>query len=356
MQAISSRRRLILLLVACTTAAAGALDVIGATPLLRFGVSAAALAGLAWIVAFATEAVGEHYGPAVTGVLQTTVGNLPELFVVVFALSAGELVVAETSIIGSLLANALLVLGLVIVAGARSAKDGVMRFSPRLPNDTSTLLLLAVFIIVVLGLSNSVGDRASHHQTAISAFGAVCLLIVYLAWLYGYLQLERRQAADREPEVHVGSVPLAFAIGLLALAGLGAAFVSDWFVASIGPAAKTLGISKSFVGLVIVAIAGNAVENFTGILLAAKGQSDLAISVVKNSVSQIAVFLYPALILISLAFSTHLTFVLSPVLIGALVLTAFAIWQITGDGEAVLFEGLALIALYAIVAFLTFYE
>ena len=134
---------------------------------------------------------------------------------------------------------------------------------------------------------------------------------------------------------------------------MGAAFVSDWFIHALDPAVASLGISKAFAGLVIVAIAGNAVENFTGIFLAAKGKSDLAISVVKNSVAQIAAFLFPALVLTSLLFSTHLTFALAPVYIGALFLTAIAIWQITGDGEAQLFEGLALIAIYVVLAAFT---
>jgi len=101
---------------------------------------------------------------------------------------------------------------------------------------------------------------------------------------------------------------------------------------------------------VIVAIAGNAVENFTGIFLATKGKSDLAISVVKNSVAQIAAFLYPALVLVSLLFATSLTFSLAPVYIGALFLTAITVWQITGDGEAHMFEGFALIAIYVVLA------
>src|SRR5439155_6150228 len=137
-----------------------------------FVVSAVALAGLAWIVTFATERVGERFGPALTGVLQSTLGNLPELFIVLFALRAGEVVVAQTSILGSLFANALLVLGLVVVAGATKGGDGVMRFHRRLPNDTATLLMLAVSIIVLLGLSDRVGDRASEHQVTISAIGA----------------------------------------------------------------------------------------------------------------------------------------------------------------------------------------
>ena len=144
-------------------------------------------------------------------------------------------------------------------------------------------------------------------------------------------------------------MPFSFATGLvvLAVAGVGAALVSDWFVNALDPAVKTLGISKAFTGIVIVGIAGNAVENIVGITLAAKGRSDLAISVIKNSVAQIAAFLFPVLVLLSLFFEHRLTFVLSPVYIGALALTAIAVWQITGDGEAVAFEGLALVAIYS---------
>jgi Ca2+:H+ antiporter len=338
--------------IAVLTVVTGVLEYSGADEVAVFIVAAGALAGLAWVVSFATEAVGERFGPALTGVLQSTLGNLPELFVVLFALAAGELVVAQYSILGSLFANALLILGLVIVAGARVSLDGCFRFKRRLPNDTATLLLLATFIIVLLGLSNSAGDRASQHQVAISAIGAVVLLLVYGAWLSFYLRTssgeQRREALLR--------IPLPVAIGLLAVSGVAAAFVADWFVSALDPAVEALGISKEFTGLVIVGIAGNAVENVVGITLAAKGQSDLAVSVVKNSVAQIAVFLFPLLVLLSLAFTTHLTFVLPGLYVGALFLMAIAVWQVTGDGEAAAFEGLALIGLYAILAVITWYE
>jgi Ca2+:H+ antiporter len=282
-------------------------------------------------------------------VLQSTLGNLPELFVVLFALSAGELVVAQYSILGSLFANALLVLGLVILAGSRAA-GGVMRFGRKLPNDTATLLLLAVFMISILGVSDRVGDEASEHQVAISVVGAVVLLAVYGVWVFFYLR-------DREATgVTHGRVPLPLAIGLLAVAGVAAAFVSDWFVGALAPAIDSLGISEEFTGLVIVGIAGNAVENVVGISLAAKGQNDLAISVVKNSVAQIAVFLFPLLVLLSLFLDTHLTFLLPAVYVGALFLMAISVWQVTQDGEAVAFEGLALVGFYVILAVLTFYE
>src|SRR5436190_6744784 len=349
---LTKRQLLLLLVVLVLGLATAALQLGGAPDLAIFLVSIGALAGLAWVVSFATEAVGQRFGPAVTGFLQSTLGNLPELFIVLFALSAGELVVARFSILGSLFANALLVLGVVIVAGARHARDGVMRFGRRLPNDTATLLLLAVFTIVLLGASDKVGDRASQHQVAISAVGAVVLLAVYGTFLASYLRSDQA----REESTVEARIPLAAALVLLAVSGVAAAFVSDWFVGSLDTAVHKLGISKAFTGLVIVAIAGNAVENVVGVTLAAKGQNDLAISVVKNSVTQIAAFLYPALVLLSLLFTTHLTFVLPSVYIGALFVMAIAVWQVTGDGEAVAFEGWALVGLFVVLATLTWFE
>jgi Ca2+:H+ antiporter len=174
---------------------------------------------------------------------------------------------------------------------------------------------------------------------------AVCLLAIYGAWLWSYLRSDEPREEAHEPSA-APAVPLGLSIILLAVSGAGAAFASDWFVAALEPAIEALGISQAFAGLVIVAIAGNAVENVAGIVLAAKGEADLAISVVKNSVAQVAVFLFPLLILVSMLFSHHLTFQLAPVYVGAIVLTALALWQITGDGEATVFEGVALIAMY----------
>lgn len=353
---LSTVRMALLAAIAGVSAITAFLHYSGGSDLATFVVGALALAGLAWVVSIATESIGERFGPAVTGVLQSTLGNLPELFVVLFALSAGEIVVAQTSILGSLFANALLVLGLTLAVGARREPDGVMRFGRRLPNDTATLLMLAVFIIVILGLSDQVGDRASRNETAISVIGAIVLLLVYGSWLISYLRTGGGEpAVDGPAEAHAG-LPFALAVGLLAVAGVGAALVSDYFVASIDGTAEDLGLSKVFIGLVVVAIAGNAVENVVGVVLAAKGKAELAVSVVKNSVAQIAAFLFPALVLLSLFFDEPLTFVASPVYVGALALTALAVWQITGDGEATEFEGYALIGLYVVLATLAFYE
>jgi Ca2+:H+ antiporter len=368
-----------LLAIAVLTALAGVANYGGWAAIPRFAIATVALAGLAWVVSFATEQLGERFGPGITGMMQSTLGNLPELFVVIFALQKGELIVAQTAIVGSVFANALLVLGLVIVVGARRAPDGLMRFSKRLPRDTATLLQVTVFIIVLLGLSLGAHDPASHHVKTISAVGAVCLLIVYLTWVVPYLRsdaapgaaeisgaaasdeaaVESERTGPADPASEAVSAPrlsLGLTLVLLVVAGTASAFVSDWFVNGLEPAIVLLHISQAFAGLVIVAIAGNAVENTAGLVLAWKGRSDLAISVVKNSVAQIAAFLFPLLVLVSFALATTLTFALAPVYIGALALTALALWQVTGDGEAAEFEGWALVALYVVLATLTLYE
>ncbi|MHB8532953.1 MAG: sodium:proton exchanger [Solirubrobacteraceae bacterium] len=374
MSRLTAPQRAALAAIVVATALAGVSDYGRWAAIPRFLIATIALAGLAWVVSFATEQLGERFGPAVTGMLQSTLGNLPELFVVIFALQKGELLVAQTAIVGSVLANGLLVLGLVIVVGARRASDDVMRFSKRLPRDTATLLLLTVFIIVLLGLSLGSHDPASHHVKAISAIGAVCLLVVYMTWVIPYLRSDVRPelgagaergaepgaGAEPEPEPagheHRPLLPLPATLMLLTAGGAGSAFVSDWFVNGLAPAISQLHLSQAFAGLVIVAIAGNAVENAAGLVLASKGRSDLAISVVKNSVAQIAAFLFPLLVLISFALATTLTFALAPVYIGALALAALALWQVTGDGEAAEFEGWALVALYVILAAFTLYE
>jgi Ca2+:H+ antiporter len=382
MSRLTSIERAALAIVTVLTALAGVANYSEWAAVPRFALATLALAGLAWVVSFATEQLGERFGPAVTGMMQSTLGNLPELFVVVFALQKGELVVAQTAIVGSIFANAMLVLGLVIVVGALRAPDGVMRFSHRLPRDTATLLLVTVFIIVLLGLSLASHDPASHHVDAISAVGAVSLLVVYLAWVVPYLRADTLPGAESHPSAsrngestatHASGddaeslsaayperpgprLSLRLTLALLVVAGVGSAFVSDWFVNGLEPAIVQLKISQAFAGLVIVAIAGNAVENTAGLVLAWKGRSDLAISVVKNSVAQIAAFLFPLLVLVSFLLATTLTFALAPVYIGALLVMALAMWQVTADGEAAAFEGWALVALYVILATLTLYE
>jgi Ca2+:H+ antiporter len=352
---VNRTERALLGLVALLTALAGvARYVSGFGQVAAFVIATVALAGVAGVVSVAVEQVGERLGSKVAGLLQASVANLPEFFVVLFALRAGDKTVAETAIVGAILVNALLVLGLVIVVGARREADGLMRFNPRLPNDTATLLLVATFIIVLLGLATASHDPASHHARAISVVGAIAILLVYGAWLRRYLSSpasDSDQQQGGEPRLS-----MATGVGLLVVAGVASAFVSEWFIHGLKPTIHAWHISQAFAGLVIVAIAGNAVENFAGIVLAARGKSELAIAVVKSSVSQIAAFLYPVLVLVSLLTVTTLTFTLAPVYIGALFGTAVIVWQITGDGEATVFEGAALIAVFVILATVAAFE
>jgi Ca2+:H+ antiporter len=365
--------------VAVTTALAGVAHYGHWASVPAFILATISLAGLAHVVSVGVEQVGARLGTGIAGLLQATLGNLPELFLVIFALRAGESIVAQNTVIGSIFSNALLVLGLVILVGARRSGDGVMRFHPRLANDTATLLIVTVFIIVLVGLSLNTHDPAAGHVETVSTIAAIALLIVDLFWVVPFVRRDSAAAtAEPQPESAAaeprapasvgvngdprrdnpghGFVPLPVSIALLGFGGAGAAFVSDWFIAALSPTVDQLGISRAFAGLVIAAIAGNAVENITAVILANRGQADLAISVVKSSVGQMAAFMWPALVLISLPLAHRLTFSLHPVYIGALLVTALAMWQITGDGEALPFEGLALIAVYLTLAGITLYE
>jgi Ca2+:H+ antiporter len=213
-------------------------------------------------------------------------------------------------------------------------------------------LLTASFIIVLVGLASAAHDGASHHIQAISVVGAIAILAVYGFWVRQYLTTEQPRDKPTEPP----RLSTRTSVVLLVLAGLAAAFVSDWFVHALEPTIESTHISKTFAGLVIVAIAGNAIEHAVGIVLAHKGQSELAISVVKNSVAQVAAFLFPLLVLVSLLTATSLTFALAPVFTGALFGTAVIVWQITGDGEATPFEGAALVAAFIILATVAAFE
>jgi Ca2+:H+ antiporter len=202
-------------------------------------------------------------------------------------------------------------------------------------------------------LVEGANTRAEAHVTTISAVASVCLLIVYTAWAVPYLKSDTRPA---ESEHHAPRVSLTVCIAMLAGAGVLAAFVSEWFISALTPAIEDLHISKAFAGLVIVAIAGNAAENVAGIVAAARGEADLAIAIIKNSVAQVAALLFPLLVLISLLFDHHLTFAMPGIYIGGLALGGLAVWQITGDGEAAAYEGAALVALFVILGAFAFYS
>ncbi len=312
-----------------------------------FVVSAIALAGLAGVIGSGTDQLGHRLGPGKTGVLQSALGNLPELFISIFALQAGLVVVVQTALIGSILANSLLVLGLAFFAGGR--RFGVQVFGAGPVRTIAVLLVLAVAALAIPTLATAPGAPDAGHAQELSVFTAVVLLVLFAASIPFSIAGGPGASALEAPVDRVWPLPLA--IGLLALSAIGAAFVSDWFVEALEPSLGSLGISEAFAGLVVVALAGNAVENVVGIQLAARNQVDLAISLIMNSSLQIALALTPALVIISLVIGgPPLTLVLSPLLLGSLALAVILGALIVFDGESTWLEGLALVALYLIIA------
>jgi Ca2+:H+ antiporter len=320
-----------------------------ANAVLVFLISAIALATLASVVGQATEQLGNYMGPGATGVLQSAIGNLPELFVSFFALQAGLVTVVQFALVGSILANSLLVLGLAFVVGG--IKNGTQKFMSEIPRAIVMLMVLAVSALVFPTLAHSLHTPAEAHEEALSITSALVLLALFVANIPLSLQggplidATQHEAHEKEP----WSLPRV--ITVLLLAGVAAALVSDWFVEALEPAIKTLRISQAFAGLVVVAIAGNAVENVVGIQLALKNKVDYAISVIMNSSLQVALGLTPILVLLSYFFTPiPLTLVLPPLLVLALGLSAMLSALIVYDGESNWLEGLALMGLYMIVA------
>ncbi len=330
-------------LVALTAVLRGA----GAAPVVTFAVAAVALAGIAYLIGESTDHLADHLGPAATGIVQSAVGNLPELFVCIFALKAGLVTVVQASLVGSILSNALLVLGLAFVAGGW--RHGVLRFGGQAPRMIASLLMLAVAAMVLPTLAHTLHLPAGEHEQALSVVCALALLVVFAVLTRAQLSEPERSPPDTAGP---GSGwTLGQAVGVLVGCGVAAALVSEWFVDALEPAIEALGISQAFAGLVIVAIAGNAVEHAVGIRLAYQGKAELAVSVVLNSALQVAVALVPILVLVSLAIGgTPFTLAIPPILAASLFLAVLVVTIVTVDGEADMVDGAALVGLYVIIA------
>jgi Ca2+:H+ antiporter len=180
---------------------------------------------------------------------------------------------------------------------------------------------------------------------------SIVLLVVFAASIPSAIGKGSAVGAVEERPSSRPAWPISLALGTLVMAGVGAAFVSDWFVGALRPAMSSLGMSEAFAGLVVVAIAGNAVENLVGVQAMLANKGDLAISVILNSSLQVALALAPILVLASLFLGgATLTLVVSPLLVAALALTALLAAFVVIDGESTWLEGTALIGLYVILA------
>lgn len=334
-------------------AVAGSVVAAGGGSVARFVTAGLALAALAALVGQAIEHVGESLGAGATGLLQSTLGNLPELFVALFALNRGLTSVVQAALVGSVLGNAVLVLGLAFVAGG--ARFGTQRFDPEEPRLNSSLLLLVVAALLVPTLATQLHTPAARHAGALSDVCAVALLVVYIASIPFWLRSGR--GADRRPQdtdannEQSTTWTLGMSVVVLAGASLGSAVASDWFVQPLQAATKSLGLSQTFTGLVVVAIASNAVEHVVGIRFALRAKPAYAISTTLSSPLQVALFLTPILVLVSPAVGpSRLTLVFPPLLVAALGISAIVVAVIVYDGEYTWIEGVALVALYCIIA------
>ena len=346
--ATAGRRGLILGLAAIlATVASAALRMTGFSDVAVFVTTAIALASLAAVVGEATDQLGTHMGPGPTGVIQSALGNLPELFISIFALRAGLVVVVQTALVGSILANTLLVLGLAFLVGG--LRHGPQSFGTRTSRMTAMLLVLSVASLAIPTLATAAGAPDFGHARNVSVITAVVLLVVFMASVP--MAIKGTIGPSRQHPPGVRGWPLSATLTVLAVAGLGAALVSDWFVEALRPAMAVLGFSETFVGLIIVAIAGNAVENVVGIAAAARNEADLAVSLILNSSLQVALLLIPVLVILSTVLGGPvLTLVVPHLLIASVALAAILAAFIIFDGEANYLEGLALVGLYVIIA------
>ncbi len=346
--ALLGRRVIVMLAIAVAMVGATfALRTAGASEVAVFVAAAVALAMLAALVGEGTDQLSGHLGPGATGVLQSALGNLPELFISIFALREGLVVLVQTALIGSILGNSLLVLGLAFFAGG--LKNGLQRFDAAPVRTIAILLVLAVASLAIPTISTAPGSPDQGHAVEISIFVSIVLLVVFVASVpYSLAGGKGASVPQPEPE---HPWPLRLSVVLLAGSAIAAAVTADWFVEALRPAMATLGLSEAFVGLVVVALAGNAVENMAGLQQAMRNRTDLAISLIQNSSLQVAIALTPVLMLASLFISpVPMTLVLSPTLLAGLSLTAILGALVVFDGESTWLEGLMLLGLYAIIA------
>jgi Ca2+:H+ antiporter len=331
-----------LAVTAIAVAAAAVCHFGGVGAVATFVIAAAALAALARMVGTATEQLGARLGSGGASVVQSALGNLPELFIALFALHRGLVNVVQAALVGSILANSILVLGIAFVAGG--VKHGTQRFSSERAGMISTLAVVAAATMAIPSLAHAFHAPAAAHANALSLVCAAVLLTIFLLTLPSFL----RSAPGEEHVPARWPVPVTAAV--LAVSGVAAAFTADWFVTALTPAIHTLHMSDEFAGLVIVAIAGNAVENVVGVQLAARNKPDFAIAVILNSSLQIALALTPVLVIASLLFATHLTLVFPTLLALVLLIAGIVGALVVNDGKSNWQEGAILIGFYVVIA------
>jgi Ca2+:H+ antiporter len=314
----------------------------GAPHVATFLIAAGTLAVLARLVGGATEQLGARLGSGAAGVVQSAFGNLPELFIALFALHAGLVNVVQGALVGSILGNSVLVLGVAFVAGG--IRNGTQKFDSERARMVSTLTVLAAATMAIPSLAHAFHTSAAPHTQTLSLICAGVLLALFVLTLPSFVRATGNEV--HEPARWSPATTAA----VLAGAGIAAAVTSDWFVSALTPAIHTLHMSQDFAGLVVVAIAGNAVENVVGVQLASRNRPDFAISVILNSSLQVALALTPVLVFASLLFATHLTLVFPTLLALVLLIAGILGALVVNDGESTWQEGAVLVGFYVVIA------
>jgi Ca2+:H+ antiporter len=344
-----------------------ALELAHAGPVLVFGAAALAVIPCAAVMGEATEAIAAKTGPGIGGLLNVTFGNAPELIIAFFALLEGLQEVVKASIVGSIIGNVLLVMGAAFLVGGLPRDK--QTFSQTAAHAQSAMLFLAlaalifpaIFQLIHGGGLPGVGEERVDFGSELEqlSFGvAIVLLLSYVAGLVFSLKTHRAvfnpfDENAEEEESHHWSIRRAGIF--LALAAVAVGGMSEILVGSISEASEDIGLSQFFVGVFIVAIVGNAAEHWVAVLVAAKDKMDLAVNIAIGSSAQIALFVAPILVLASFVVGPNpMALVFNGYELGALLFAVLIANLVTQDGESNWFEGVQLLALYAVLG-LVFY-
>jgi Ca2+:H+ antiporter len=327
-------------------------DLLHASPLLIFIASALAIAPLASVLGESTGALASQCGPAIGGILSATMGNATEMIIAFFALHAGHINVVKASLSGSIIGNLLLVLGLSLVAGG--LRHPVQRFSRTTSAMNSTTLMIAVAALVMPAVFNlTLFGTLQHHDVNLqhlSLWTSGVLIALYLLNLLFVFRTHRAAFAIPQREDVGPATSRTQAIVSLGLATVLIAGMSEILVDQIAPVTRALGMTELFVGVIVVALVGNAAENSTAVLMARRNRMDVSMSIATGASTQIALFVAPVLVFLSVAIGHPMTLVFNGFEIAAIVLSVLIVEMISSDGETNWFEGAQLLAVYAIVA------
>ncbi len=340
-----------------------ALEIAGASAEVIFAVSALGIIPTAALMGRATEELAARSGPGIGGLLNVTFGNAPELIIALFALGAGLHEVVKASIIGSIIGNILLVLGASMFLGGLGRDH--QEFEPRGASVQSSMLLLAAAAMMMpaifelvegQGLPNPAREAINYGGTVeqLSLAVAVILIGTYLAGLVFSLRTHRSLFNPEYPEEETWGWSVRTSVVMLAAAGVLVGVMSEILVGSIREASESVGLSEFFIGAIVVAIVGNAAEHWVAVLVARKNKMDLAVNISIGSSAQVALFVAPVLVIASFFLGPHpMALVFNGFELGAVLLAVLIANYVTQDGRSNWFEGLQLLAVYAVLA-LTF--